>query len=462
MFPDFKPYHMQQGYGVGWLRSVPAHWNIVRLRHLVTCLDGKRVPLAAAERGKILGPYPYWGANRIIDYVNDYLFDEELVLLGEDGAPFLERDKPVAFFSQGKVWPNNHIHVLRPKGSAQPEFLAYALNCVDYARYIGGATRDKLTQSQMKALPIPVPFATEQRAIVRFLNHADLRIQRYIRAKEKLIGLLEEQRQAIIHQAVTGRINVETGQPYPAYKDSGVEWLERVPEHWTVRRNKWLFTERNETGFGFLPVLSVSLHQGVCVRDIEAGGRKRQMAERDRYQRARRGDIAYNMMRMWQGAVGVVPADGLVSPAYVVMSPVDDVRSPYYGYLFRIDAYKQVVKRSSRGIVSDRDRLYWEAFNRIASIVPPTGEQAGIARFLERADRRTSARRATAQRQIELLREYRTRLITDVVTGKLDVREAAANLPDADATASMNPGGADHAEPHAYATARDIAREAIP
>ena len=89
----------------------------------------------------------------------------------------------------------------------------------------------------------PVPPLPEQTAIVRFLDHADRRIQRYIRAKQKLITLLEEQKQAIIHQAVTGQIDVQTGEPYPSYKNSGVEWLGYVPEHWEVRRARYIFRE---------------------------------------------------------------------------------------------------------------------------------------------------------------------------------------------------------------------------
>ena len=89
-----------------------------------------------------------------------------------------------------------------------------------------------------KSVWLPLPPLPEQTAIVRFLDHADRRIRRYIRAKQKLIALLEEQKQAIIHQAVTGQIDVRTGQPYPSYKDSGVEWLGEVPEHWELRRVK--------------------------------------------------------------------------------------------------------------------------------------------------------------------------------------------------------------------------------
>src|ERR1700746_3171636 len=112
---------------------------------------------------------------------------------------------------------------------------------------------------------------------------------------------------------------------YPGYKPSGLPWLERIPSHWEIRRNGRLFSQRNETGFPDLPILEVSLKTGVRVRDLANGERKQMMTDRAKYKRAVRGDIAYNMMRLWQGSVGVAPVDGLVSPAYVVARPHAEV-----------------------------------------------------------------------------------------------------------------------------------------
>src|SRR5262245_43211453 len=103
-------------------------------------------------------------------------------------------------------------------------------------------------------------------------------------------------------------------KPYPVMKDSGLPWLGKVPSHWESRRNGRLFMQRNETGFTSLPILEVSIKTGVRIRDLELSTRKQVMADAAKYKRACKGDIAYNMMRMWQGAVGVAPTDGLVSP----------------------------------------------------------------------------------------------------------------------------------------------------
>ncbi len=160
-------------------------------------------------------------------------------------------------------------------------------------------------------------------------------------------------------------------KPYPAYKPSGVPWLGEAPATWKITRNSRLFTQRNETGFGNLPILEVSLKTGVRVRDLDANGRKQMMTDRGKYKRARRGDLAYNMMRMWQGAVGLAPVDGLVSPAYVVARPFSAVEPRYFEYLFRTDTYMGEVDKFSHGIVKDRNRLYWDDFKQMPSPVPP-------------------------------------------------------------------------------------------
>jgi type I restriction enzyme S subunit len=141
-------------------------------------------------------------------------------------------------------------------------------------------------------------------------------------------------------------------KPYPEYKDSGLPWLGRIPAHWEIRRNGRLFAQRNETGYPDLPILEVSLKTGVRVRDFDNSTRKQVMTDRAKYKRAVKGDIAYNMMRMWQGAIGVAPVDGLISPAYIVARPFTETDSGYYAYLFRTGAYMNEVNKYSHASVA--------------------------------------------------------------------------------------------------------------
>ena len=209
-------------------------------------------------------------------------------------------------------------------------------------------------------------------------------------------------------------------KPYQAYRDSGLPWLGEMPAHWDVRRNGRLFAQRNETGFDELPILEVSLRTGVRVRDLENGTRKQQMTDRNKYKRAAKGDIAYNMMRMWQGAVGVAPEDGLISPAYVVARPFPEVEPRYYAYLFRTKAYMREANKYSRGIVSDRNRLYWDDFKQMPSTFPPTEEQARIAEFLDVHGTHTARLIRNKRRLIALLNEQKQGIINRAVTRGLD------------------------------------------
>lgn len=220
-------------------------------------------------------------------------------------------------------------------------------------------------------------------------------------------------------------------RPYPEYRDSGLPWLGGVPAHWDVRRNGRLFAQRNETGYGSLPILEVSLKTGVRVRDMDDLKRKQVMSDREKYKRAVKGDIAYNMMRMWQGAVGVAPEDGLVSPAYVVARPYPEAEPRYFSYLFRTDAYKNEVDGFSRGIVKDRNRLYWEDFKRMPSCFPPPDEQRTIADFLDANAVKVRRFIRNRRRLIEVLNEQKQAIINRAVIRGLDP------------TASLKPSGID-------------------
>ncbi len=209
-------------------------------------------------------------------------------------------------------------------------------------------------------------------------------------------------------------------RPYQEMKPTGLPWLGDVPVHWGVRRNGRLFGARRETGFPELPVLEVSIRSGVRIRDFDNGARKQEMTDRSKYQRAVRGDIAYNMMRMWQGAVGIAPVDGLVSPAYVVARPFAEADAAYYAYLFRTAAYMREIDTFSRGIVPDRNRLYWESFKQMPSAYPPLAEQQLIVRFLDWHGVQTAKLIRAKRKLIGLLNEQKQAIIHRAVTRGLD------------------------------------------
>lgn len=195
-----------------WRAAVAARMDELRqvhgtipLKRLVQCLDGRRIPLSAEERKKRQGPIPYYGASGVIDYVDDWLFDEEIVLLGEDGAQLGDPSYDISLVVRERCWVNNHAHVLRPI-AGDADFLSLHLNTFDRFAFISGATREKITQDDMKSIPFPnVDLSVQREEAARLLS---------IRAKAEGIQqrlasqakLLQEHRQSLITARTIGEV----------------------------------------------------------------------------------------------------------------------------------------------------------------------------------------------------------------------------------------------------------------
>ena len=150
-------------------------WTSCTLQDAVDFLDGQRKPLESADRAKRQGQYPYYGASGIIDYIDDFIFDEPLLLLGEDGANILNRSTPLCFIAEGKYWVNNHAHVMRPKAGQNIKFLCELLESLDYTRYNTGTAQPKLNQEKCRRIELALPVYEEQCRIANFLSALDQR-----------------------------------------------------------------------------------------------------------------------------------------------------------------------------------------------------------------------------------------------------------------------------------------------
>ena len=183
---------------------LPAHWRVVRLGEVVEIHDKLRIPLSDKQRQSRKGIYPYCGANGVLDYIDDYLFEGEFVLLAEDGG-YWGKFESSAYIMKGRFWVNNHAHVLRAiEKYAINGFLLYMLNFMDISVFISGTTRGKLTQGVLKNLPIPLPPLDEQREIARILQAVDAKIA----AEQARRTALEELFKTLLHQLMSGRIRV--------------------------------------------------------------------------------------------------------------------------------------------------------------------------------------------------------------------------------------------------------------
>ena len=282
---------------------------------------------------------------------------------------------------------------------------------------------EKLSRSYLPFPPLP-----EQAAIVRYLDHADRRIRRYVDAKRKLIALLEEEKQAIINQAVTRGLD-----PNVPLKPSGVDWLGDVPEHWERRRLKTILQpvdRRSTTGGETL--LSLRRDYGVVVY-AEHFVRPSQSRSLVGFKLVSVGQLVLNRLQANNGLVFNSTLDGLVSPDYSVFQEKSPLQMQFLSDLLRTSSYRAYFRQNATGLGTGTAgflRLYDDTFLETPVYLPSLSEQAAIVEHLDKTPAEMDAAIARTHRQIELMQEYRTRLIADVVTGKLDVREAAAQLPD--------------------------------
>ncbi|GAB4001812.1 restriction endonuclease subunit S [Nocardioides ultimimeridianus] len=190
------------------LGLVPAGWTVKATRHWFSSLDGRRIPLSSEERADRQGPYEYYGASGVIDHVDGYIFDEELVLVSEDGANLLLRSTPISFAATGRYWVNNHAHVLRPRvGLAR--YWAHRLEAIDVAPLVSGSAQPKLTAGALMGIRIAAPSSdSEQREIVAYVDEQTATIDTLIAKAERFIELSTERRAALITAAATGQIDV--------------------------------------------------------------------------------------------------------------------------------------------------------------------------------------------------------------------------------------------------------------
>ena len=194
--------------GIPWLGHIPRHWNVSRIKDEFHCLNTKRVPLNATERGAMTSRiYDYYGASGVIDKVDDYLFDDELLLIAEDGANLVLRNLPLAIIARGKFWVNNHAHILKPK-RGNIIYLAHLLETLSYAPWISGAAQPKLTKDRLLSISIAVAPPDEQDAIVRHVEEKTRPLRIVIVRLEHEIELFREYRARFVADVVTGRLDV--------------------------------------------------------------------------------------------------------------------------------------------------------------------------------------------------------------------------------------------------------------
>jgi type I restriction enzyme, S subunit len=314
--------------------------------------------------------------------------------------------------------------VVRPKANVfNAGFCKYALREPSFLSEVEmrslGVSYPTINASDLGDIPVYVPKPSDQPAIADYLDRETTRLDALVAAKESLLSLLSEKRRALVAQAVTRGLD-----PQAPMRDSAIAWLGAIPASWGTQRAAWLFRERDERGEPDFPLLEVSINSGVVLRELSEDRIESTAADFNTYKVARQGDIVFNKMRMWQGAVGVAPVSGLVSPDYTVASFTGPLLPEYAAALMRTEIFSAECARHSHGIVWDRLRLYWEGFREMVLPLPPVDEQSSIVTYVASETRKIDALVSAAGRTIALLKELRSALIAAAVTGQLKLLEA--------------------------------------
>jgi type I restriction enzyme S subunit len=410
MIRALPPYPAYKDSGVPWLGKVPVHWEVMPVKRALrpqSCGTAAIKNTAAAT--PLDGYAPAFSASGQDVWLPRASHCGSALVLSAVGARCGK-----TFRADGEWGVVANTHILWPRTGQNRDFWWYVTNNEAWWDKAGAAqpfVRVSATLERSWVIP-PLP---EQTAIVRFLDYMDRRIRRFIRANQKLIKLLEEYRQALIHQAVTGKIDVRTGQPYPSYKDSGVPWLGKVPEHWEVQCLKTICTMKageNITNQSIEPSGEFPVYGGNGIR----GYTSRFTHEGEFIVIGRQGALC--------GNVHLVDGRFWASEHAIVVSPYSSYNLQWFAALLEAMNLNQYSMAAAQpGLAVERVRNLWAP-------VPPYEEQRNIAEHTTCVTSWIDAAIAAARREIELLREYRERLIADVVTGKVDVRQVAAQLPD--------------------------------
>ena len=452
-YPTYKP------PGVKWLGDVPAHWEVRRLRNVAE-MRASNVDKYVKEDEISVRLCNYVDVYNN-DYINEQMNFMQATATDEEIKRFrLEKDD-VLITKDSETWDDigvpalvtkpatdlisgYHLALLRPRtDELAGGYLLRALQSkgLAYQFHIEakGVTRYGLSQAGIKSVWLPLPPLPEQTAIVRFLDHADRRIRRYIRAKQKLIALLEEQKQAIIHRTVTHGLDSNV-----RLKPSGIEGLGDVPAHWEVVALGYLATKfgsgvtprggatvYQETGIPFLRSQNIhfdGLHLGGVARITP---RLHQSLSNTH---VKPGDVLLNITGASIGRVCSVPdhfSEGNVSQHVCIIRPKKNRLLSGFLASFLSTAFMQREIRFEQNGAS-REGLTLHSIRNFKIVLPTISEQQHILAEIRAHTERLAAAVTATRRQIALLQEHRTRLIADVVTGKLDVREAAAELPELD------------------------------
>ncbi len=404
-----------------WLYVLPAHWGCKKIGSLFSerktkVSDKEYAPLSVAKIGVVpqleTAVKTDAGDNRKLVCTGDFVINSRSDRKGSCGVA--DRDGSVSLINivltPRNEWNSRYVHYLMRSQPFSEE----------YYRYGRGIVSDLWTTrfSEMKNILLPVPYRFEQDQIVRFLDWKVSAINRLVNVKRKEIRALDAMKRSVESDAITHGLDATVPMKY-----SGVKWLGDIPAHWSIIELRQILHPVSVKNHPELPLLSVVREQGVILRDTEDKETNHNFIPDDlsNYKVVKSGQFAMNKMKAWQGSYGISDYTGIVSPAYFIF----DVTFPnleYFHYAIRSKVYVNFFAQASDGIRVGQWDLQMDKMKEIPFIVPPADEQISIVEHIKVAIPQYEAAIEKLSKEIEVLEECKTHLISDVVTGKIDVR----------------------------------------
>lgn len=411
--------------GIEWVGLIPKNWYI---RPLYACLDEinqKNSPIVTMNILSLTNtdgviPYSERGnqGNKSKENLEDYkvvypntiVANSMNILIGSVGLSKYE----------GCVSPVYYVY--SAKSQIDIRYMNYLFQTEPFQKrlrqFANGILEIRLRVSSHDILhqKVAVPDYDEQQVIADYLDETCSQINEIIEEVKASIDEYKELKQAVIFEAVTKGLdkNVEM-------KESTIENLESIPSNWEIRRIATLYEESKETGREDLPILMVSINTGISESEVGDDDRIRKVVrseDKSVYKVVHRNDLAYNMMRAWQGGFGAAQVEGLVSPAYVVARPKCELDSRYVEALLRTPIFTEKIRGLSYGVADFRLRLYWTYFKNLRICFPPLEEQRQIADFITAESKKLDALIHEKLELVVELEAYKKSLIYEVVTGK--------------------------------------------
>lgn len=429
MIDDLRPYSEMKPTGLPWLGDVPAHWDVRRSKYVFKEVDkrsttGEELHLSMSQRH---GLVPAGQITRSLvseSYVGGKLVERDDLVLNR-----LKAHLGVFAYAKQSGLISPDYTVLRPQGGAEVQFFEAVLKSPACRGELFTRAKGivegfwRLYTDDFYNIRVPVPPLEEQRLIVRFLDWHGGQVARLVRAKKALIGLLNEQKQAIIHRAVT--LGLEPNVPL---QSTSLPSFGKVPAHWIVTRMKNVLQEKSIKGFPEEPLLAATQSKGVIRKDDYEKRTVVALKDFHLLKLVEVNDFVISL-RSFEGGIEYARHRGIISSAYTVLGCRDPEFHPYLAILLKSPPLLDILKLSVTGI-REGQNINYEKLSCSGIALPPVGEALKIACWIGENLSELNKIQGAVENEIALIQEFRTRMIADVVTGKLDVRALAASLPE--------------------------------